>query len=259
MEIVKSKNADYVRYEELLVLREKVEKEASFIELRYLNLFGQDVLELYKLQISCIECKKRIGYCQACINRNDIIDIDSLEIYIQKEMQMYKRKLEELIAKCRQSRSLTVLSKETMTAIKKLYRKLAKMLHPDLHPFVQGNKALLKLWQRIVDAYRWNDLEMLEELEVLVKMKLENLQNIEIDINIPHLQEKIKKLEKEIDDITTSEPYTYKEIIESPFKIYEKQKELNEEIEKYRTYLQELEQVLQELLPEEKEKPCLMS
>ena len=48
-----------------------------------------------------------------------------------------------------------------------------KQIHPNINPMVADSEELQSLWQRTVIAYNWNDLRLLEELEVLVDKALE--------------------------------------------------------------------------------------
>lgn len=84
-----------------------------------------------------------------------------------------------------------------------------KQIHPNINPMVADSEELQSLWQRTVIAYNWNDLRLLEELEVLVGKALESVTDGKIEIEIPDIEEKISELEQEIQRIMETDPYQY--------------------------------------------------
>ena len=71
----------------------------------------------------------------------------------------------------------------------------------------------MELWYQTTVAYRGNDLQSLEELEVLVQSALEQAGGEHIEIVVPDIQNKILALETEIANIMANEPYTYKNLL----------------------------------------------
>ena len=88
-----------------------------------------------------------------------------------------------------------------MMQIKRIYRHLVKLIHPDINPVTQENKELSDLWHRMIIAYNCNDLKEMQEVEVLVKAVLKNLDPGTPDISIPDIDEKILEIENEIEKI----------------------------------------------------------
>ena len=70
----------------------------------------------------------------------------------------------------------------------------------------------------------------------------------EIRIEIPEIDQKIEELKKEIREITQTEPYTYKSLMEDPEAIRKKKNTLTEELETYRKYCAELDGVIEDML-----------
>ena len=62
MEIIKVRNADYARYEELLLERDGLRKEAYITHGMYVKEFGELILGVFEKQIACIRKKKQIDY-----------------------------------------------------------------------------------------------------------------------------------------------------------------------------------------------------
>ena len=135
-----------------------------------------------------------------------------------------------------------------MLRIKSIYRKLAKLIHPDINPIVVDNENLMDLWNRIVIAYQCNELKEIQELEVLVHKALEQLGVDEIEIDIPDINIKIDELNKEIHDIQTTDPFLYKYLLEDENAVEEKKQSLAQELEEYQNYAKELDDVIETLV-----------
>ena len=67
-EISRVKNVSYDRYEELLMRRDAVKKEAFLLERAYVREFGDLILEIFQLKLECIKKKKTIEFCQRADN-----------------------------------------------------------------------------------------------------------------------------------------------------------------------------------------------
>ena len=132
---------------------------------------------------------------------------------------------------------------------KTLYRRLAKLLHPDIRPETDREEVLMKLWLRITEAYGRNDVKALAELEVLARKALKDLA---IDgatrVEISDLEERISQVRKEIESIKSKEPYTYRELLEDESAVEQKKQELTSELETYRSYHQELKDLTEKIL-----------
>ena len=129
-----------------------------------------------------------------------------------------------------------------------LYRRLAKLIHPDLNPETDKSDILMELWQRIQSAYHHNDVKELSELEVLVRKALKDLGSEEMRADIPDIIEKIDEVRSEINMITNTEPYSLRYLVENENARENKIAELKEELETYQKYRKELEAVIRKML-----------
>ncbi len=248
MMIIKVNDGSYDEYEQLLLRRDHYRKEAGQILISYTKEFGELINAVFEKKIECIRLKKSISLCQTFINRAEAIDADKINAQVQKEMALYYEQLKEMLAGTRAAKESTIVPAAVVVEIKRVYRKLAKLLHPDINPMTNESQELKDLWNRITIAYHSNNLEELRELEVLAFSAADKFGTGEITIDIPDIAEKIGRLEREINEIITTEPYTYKKILENPAQVSEKKEALQAELEEYEEYSLSLQKMLDELL-----------
>lgn len=247
-EIIKVKNEGYSEYEELLLRRDKLRKEAHIWQGQYMAEFGDLITELFEKKIECIKKKKMISFCQAAVNKGESVDQNALQEYLAKEMKDYNRELKEMIAENEAAHSMGQVSQATASKIKKLYHKLAKQLHPDINPKTNEIPELQNLWHMIVVSYNANDLEDLEEAEILVNKVLNDIGFDNIEIEIPDLSEKIAKVEDEILQIKSTNPYQYKYLLQDKEAVQTKKDELLKELKEYEDYEKELDQLMDQII-----------
>ena len=246
--IIKVKNGAYEQYEQLLLQKDQYRREAAQIRISYTREFGDLINRVFEKKIACIRLKKTIALCQTFINRGETVDLDMINAVVEKEMTAYQEQLWRMLEETRSAKNCRVISAAAAAEIKRLYRKLAKQLHPDINPLTGTSPKLSDLWNRIVIAFHGNNLEELEELNILAAAALEKLGAEEITIEIPNIGEKIEFLEKEINEILTSKPYIFKHILDDPEQSEEKRKALEAEWNEYDAYCGSLQQTLDEML-----------
>ncbi len=236
------------RYEELLFERDRFKKQANKYLGLYIHEFGELMTVLFKIEISCIKIKKMIAFCQLSINRCEPVNVDMMNRVIDAEMTEYNERLEGMIRDNDACKELTTITQNEMMAIKKVYRKIAKKLHPDLNPLTAGNEELSELWNDVSSAYHCNDLAALQELDIRIDSALEKLGAAVEKSDIPDIEDKIKSLEKEIEEIISTDPYQYKYILDDDSKISDMKEELQNEIKEYKAYEESLKNVLKSLI-----------
>ena len=247
MQIIKVKNGNYEEYEMLLLQRDQYRKEAMQILITYTKRFGDRINCVFEKQIRCIKLKKTIELCQNALNHGESIDIDHIRSSIDAEMKAYYKQLEEMLAETQAAKESKRIPAVTILEIRRIYRKLAKLIHPDINPKSSKLPALVDLWNRIVIAYQNNDVKELRELEVLTVNVL-NQMDEHVEIDIPDLEEKIKALQNEISVITGTTPYVYKDILEDADKSRQKEEDLDRQLEEYEKYEEELQSILDEMI-----------
>ncbi len=247
-EIIKVKNKDYGEYEELLLRRDNLRKEAYLLQMEYIRIFGDLITDVFKKKIACIQKKKTISFCQAALNKGNTIDQNAMNAWIESEMKEYNECLQKMIEDNEAARNSETISKGELAKIKHLYHKLAKLLHPDINPKTDEIPELKRLWHMIVVSYQANLLKDLEDAEILVKRALETNNLTGIEIEIPDLSERIEAVREEIYKIKETEPYQYKYLLADDTAVKNKKESLQAELKEYTDYEQKLDEVLNGLL-----------
>jgi len=244
MEIVKVKNTSYSRYEEALLRRDNLRKEAEHYHMEYIRVFGDLITQAFEKKIECIRKKKMIAYCQRQVNAGKKISSASLDSFIAREMAQYQEELLSMINDVKAVKDSKRVSASDFEKIKKIYYKLVRMIHPDIHPELADDEQIKDYWQRIVIAYTYNQLKDLEELELLVTSYLEENGQKVTDIEIDDLDDKINAVEEEISNIISTNPYLYKMLLENEEEKLRRKQEYLDEIASYDIYSAQLDEVL---------------
>ena len=248
MDLIKSTDSKYEEYENLLLERDQITKEAGQIWTVYLQLFGKLITDNYEEKLECIKCKKTIAYYQNALNHGGVVDSAAMEKYMEQEMAEYYANLRRMLKENEDANNAGTSTPYEVARAKTLYRRLAKLIHPDINPETDHSKELQELWQRILIAYHHNDVKELSELEVLVRKVLKELGSEDVKVDIPDIEEKIEALKSEIEGIKQTEPYSLRYLVEDEEAAEKKKTELREELETYQKYHKELNEVILKML-----------
>lgn len=160
--------------------------------------------EYYGLMVECIFFKKRIAYCQRCKNHHIKIYKEELEGYMDAVKEDYMYELEEL--RTHKKIMKQHLSDEDMKQAKKIFKRIVKRIDKE-HP----------LWERALESYRYNNLNNLKDIEMLVDY---DKQSIRKNLDNTYLSAQIERLKKEIESIENRNPKITKEYLEKKIMIY---------------------------------------
>ena len=200
-------------YRSLIIKRYELKKQAEENQKYNYQMYRDLYKEYYGLMVECIFLKKRIAYCQRCKNHHIRIYKEELEGYMDVVKEDYMHELEEL--RTHKKRVKQYLSDEDMKRAKKIFKRIIKRINQD-HP----------LWKRALESYRYNNLNDLKDIEMLVDYER---QSIRKNLDIVYLTTQIERIKKEIESYENREPLPIEEFLEK-------------EIFKYRLYKHDLDQ-----------------
>lgn len=191
-------------YRSLIIKRDELKKQVEENQKDNYQIYADSYKEYYSLMVECIFLKKRIAYCQRCKNHYIKIYKEELEGYMDAVKEDYMHELEEL----RTHKKIVKqhLSDEDMKQAKKIFKRIVKRIDQD-HP----------LWERALESYRYNNLNDLKDIEMLVDY---DTQSIRKNLDMTYLTTQIERIKKEIESIENRKPKIAKEYLEKKIMIY---------------------------------------
>jgi len=239
--LIKVKSASYKRYEELLLEKEELLKEAENYRIEYERIFDSLSKEVNIAKLDCVKKRKIISYCKNALTSKSKISRNELDKFVEKAMKDYEETLDFLSRNDDEEKEEKEIVEKDLKALKNLYHQLAKQIHPDMNSNLSEDKVIRDLWNRICIAYNCKDFEELEELNILVNRYLEKSFKSYIEYEIPDINEKIFNLNRKIYRITHTIPYQHKYILEDKEGIEKKKDELTKELNDYKRYAIDLD------------------
>lgn len=191
-------------YRSLIIKRDELKKQVEENQKDNYQMYADSYKEYYSLMVECIFLKKRIAYCQRCKNHHIKIYKEELEGYMDAVKEDYMHELEKL----RTHKKIVKqhLSDEDMKQGKKIFKRIIKRIDQD-HP----------LWERALESYRYNNLNDLKDIEILVDYEK---QSIRKKLDMTYLTTQIERIKKEIESIENRNPKITKEYLEKKIMIY---------------------------------------
>jgi hypothetical protein len=161
--------------DELAALLAEVDELVEFVRPNLLALYqvrlGPAELDLLSARYGLARVKRAIELAQAALNTGRKPDPGRIEAALERESTNWADLLATAAKKLAgaQQHLKGLLPKEESEELRRLYLLLVKRLHPDLHPdLADGEK---KLWHRVQEANRLNDLAGMRALLALVDAK----------------------------------------------------------------------------------------
>lgn len=242
--------------EEYLQLYEKMEdlkKEQEYFNSIYMSMFGALIFLRFKKQIEYRRLKKKLTLIIKSKNMGKSIDLEEIEKELELELAEFYKNLEQLRRDLKSSQEFLEspsLSEEELKETKSIFRKLAKILHPDVNENLSDN--MLAIWLKVKEAYENNDLITLIILEGLVNNDIkENIKINSIDERIDILSKKIFEIKESIHKEENSFPLNIKELLRDDEYISDKKEEITSEIRKYDKHILEFNKRISQLLEED--------
>lgn len=230
-------------------------RQCKNIEMNYWLAFADLIYKFQTAENDYLRLKRKFELIQANINRQEKVSLRKVDARLDIEMEEYDRKVQQVIEEMNRAvernSQLVSISEDTDKAVKRLYRKVVRMLHPDLHP--GQPEAHKKLFE---SAVRYYETANIEGLEMVAKM-VESDDDINLDdedaITLleqekTQLIEMIRKVQKEIDLIKQKVPYILKVFVEDEQKQEAKKAEFRDAIQQYHEYSEVLQYRIDKLM-----------
>jgi hypothetical protein len=219
------------------------------LEALYATKIGRYKVQLLELQIEYKAEKKKIQLCHQAFNSNEEPDFAAIEAKVAgltneayQEIRIEKDKIS--FAKAILS---NLRSPEDSIELRKIYRNIAKNLHPDVNPNLTEEQT--EIWHLFYSAYKNGDLDKMKALEIIYEKELQNsdlhaevLSEETILLQTILLKEGIKEIENQIKDVEKDFPFNISELIRDEEWVEEQQNLLTKEIEELKIALKELQE-----------------
>lgn len=247
-EIVPEEDGLLREYEKLFQKKQRILQECTQLRIRFMKLFGSLQVERFELQVQTIRQRKEIALYVQAYNRGEAPDSEVIEAVLDETMESYRSELDQLIAQNAAVGKAVPVTEEKKLKVRRIYRELVHLMHPDLHPDLENNETVKDLWNQLNTAYQVMDLETMEEIRVEVVAVLSGLPDAGVLPSVDRLKERIQKLKTDIDAIQSRDPYRYKEWIYDGELVSEKSDELKEQINELKDYSTQLTDNLARLI-----------
>lgn len=259
------------------------------LEARYYRELGSLEAEVFRADGLVNYFRRRAEYLRAARNRDEKPDLEKVEQKLRKDLEEYQKVYEEFTRRAKEAEAQrpkragksTSLA-ETKTGekasdpqgqenvedeipseeaeaedkilceedrLKRLYRRIVKAMHPDLHP--EQDEATRTLFKRAIQAYKDGDLKTLQEIDGMCadtepEPGQDPLQALREEKQ--RLLDLVFSLRYEIRHIKTRFPYTKKKLLDDPELLAAEKKrleqalfQLRQQAERYRREVADLE------------------
>jgi len=188
------------------------------IEAQYFTIIGKYQLEKLYLEFEAKKLKRKIELIQSYVNQNKSVNITEVENILLRESLDWEREIRNYATalKNAEKRIKLLETEPDSTQLKSLFRKLCKILHPDINPNLNEMQKLL--WTRVYEAYKDCNLDELKAIELILDndedYKITEVQNDLSEIK-NKLDKSIKYYIEKINDVKSKKPYILINIIEN--------------------------------------------
>ena len=200
---------------------------------RYAEAFADRLFRLHELEIEAARLKREAELVQACINSGREIDYEEIQAILDAEFAEWQARLEAEIDDLTHHWGMLqyLLDAKIARSLRACFRVLARRLHPDLHPAQPAADA--ELWHRVLAAYKAQDVDELEALELVTRAAMEP---DPVD-SMEALRESLLRFRTQLDRLLVTHaarrkewPFDQLPLLDNPTALAARQAELDERI-----------------------------
>lgn len=212
------------------------EHDKAILQARYLAMLGVSEFRLMELQVESLALQRRIERIQACLNRGETVsgaDLAQVEREIESEMLVWQSSLLEKETAISEAdlflSGLIEVPAELVQHVKTVYRRLARLLHPDVSP--QHQALFERYWNSVQQAYQVMDAALLVAVLHLVEHEVEATRDNVTQDEIARLQSMLTEQLQRLTQLQNSAPFCYARLLDDENWISAKRRQLEESIE----------------------------
>lgn len=223
---------------------------------RYQEQLGGLEYRLLCLQIDLLAMQRRIAELQSRINHGEVLNEDiraEIELAIAQELADWFARLKAQEDALIQSRRLlhdsTVVPMEMAQRVKSAYRKLARMLHPDVSP--ENAELFDRHWASVQMAYESWDADLLEALLNCIQGECPGAQipsDFTAQEELDRLQSLLQTQTDRLERLQNEIPFCYARWLDDPKWIEQRRASLLAEIDGHEIRLEQLASRFSQLL-----------
>lgn len=203
----------------------------------YNREIGVFEFKLLQLQAVLRRMKRKVEMLTVKANQGEMIDasiIRAVEDQLDREFAKWKKALLERETQLQKSKrlldTLQPMSNEDSRKLKSIYRKICKLIHPDI---TASMHLADRFWMQAQKAYADGDIDQLEVLLILILKSTE--EDSQYHINQADDQERLQKLicslAEKLESMKKQLPYCYADKIMDSEWVNQKQKSLMKKVE----------------------------
>ena len=214
------------------------------LEALYATKIGKYEVELLELKILIKTLKKKIQWAHQEINSRKYPDFVEIENRASELMKEAYQEINEAKSKVNFGKAVlsNLGSPEDSMELRKIFRNIAKSLHPDINPNLTEEQQ--ELWHLFHSAYKSGDLDKIKALEIVFEEQLKDFETSQKELSeedilmqTAMLKQGILELESQKKDLENDFPFTIEDKIRDEDWVAEKQESLTKEIEELKEYL----------------------
>ena len=231
------------------------------LETAYLLAFGAAEYRLHELYCRSLRLKRACELIRAKLNRRERPDVSAVEAQLDAEFAAYTQKLESQVHAMNAALERNkgkVLSEKESKALKTMYHRIVKALHPDLHPELSPEKQ--KLFLQATEAYKRADTSVLGVIDGMIGDDGESTAeedgpdsaevSVALKAKVAQLESSLETIAQEIASIKASYPYCEREKLFDEEKKAAYQAELKARLQEAEASVRAYEQALKEMMNE---------